>query len=254
MAINIYGNNSDSGLIYHINNSYWKLNKTMEKLSSGLAINRASDDPAGLLISENMRSRIASLNQEIENISMQICKYQTADASLGEFRSLLNDLRSEAISASNEGFNSEEAQEVYNTTAQSIVHTYNQIVETAEYNGKNLFDGGEGSLAELSILTNIDLSTAESAQHSIEIIDGYSSQLDDVQGRLGSYERYELSFTKSNLEVSVQNLRASESEIRDADYLQEISNMVKDQIAIKVGMALLAHTYLDRNSVFKLLQ
>ena len=223
-------------------------------LSSGFSINRASDDPAGLIISDQLRDRIASLRQEIENVSLMIGKYETADSSVSELRNVLRDIKSVAIAASNSGFNSESMQETYNTTAQYAVHSYNRIIENADYNGANLLNGEERSVAELKVLSNIDLSSAESAQRSIEVIDEYSSHLDDVQGHLGSYERYQLQSTRSNLEVSLQNIEASESQIRDTDYLLEISNMVRDQIAIKAGMAFLAHTSLNSNSVFKLLQ
>ena len=85
--------------------------KSMEKLSSGLSINSAADNPAGLIISEQLRSQIAGLNQRIANVTSSIHKYQTASSSISMLRTSLIELRSLALGAANEGLNSEAAQQ-----------------------------------------------------------------------------------------------------------------------------------------------
>jgi len=137
---------------YHINQNSANLFAAMEKLSSGLRINRASDDPAGLVISEQLRAQIASMNQEIENISANINKYHTADSLVGALREQLIELRSLAVGASNTAFNSDDAQAAYTRSAELMADGYNRIAANFEYNGAKLFDGSEGSLVYCSPL------------------------------------------------------------------------------------------------------
>ena len=113
MPMRINYNNSSARGVYDLNRSYQMLMAAMEKLSSGLRINRASDDPAGLVISEQMRSQIASLNQEIENTSLTIRKYNTADATVSQMRSVLQGVRSMAVGAANGGINDQAAYDAY---------------------------------------------------------------------------------------------------------------------------------------------
>ncbi|MEZ5360068.1 MAG: flagellin [Candidatus Zixiibacteriota bacterium] len=237
-----------------INRSYKSLMKTMEKLSSGLRINRASDDPAGLVISEKMRSRIASLNQEIENTSHAIRKYETADATIGELRSNLTELRKQALGASNEGFNFESTQDAYQAAAQNAVGNYNNVIATASYNGRNMLDGGEGSLADLSQLEGIDLSTPENASAAIAQIDEAMAELDAAQVEIGATQKNELETRRSNLEVTAENLTASESQIRDTDYMKELANQTRDELNLKSGVAMQAHANLSKETVLKLLE
>jgi flagellin len=254
MTFRINDGSIGSGLAINIGKSYSGLNKAMEKLTSGLRINRASDDPAGLVISENLRSKIGSLNQEIENTTLSIRKYETADANIGELRSTLNELRAEAIGAANSGYNSEAMTDAYQATASNMTSTYNHIVDTASFNGSKVFGSGENSIADVSKLENIDFSTPEKIQESISQIDNALSELDTAQGQNGAYQKYNLESHRSNLEVTVQNLKASESMIRDTDYLAEISNLLKNKITLNAGMALLAHSNITRTSVLKLME
>ncbi|MEE9443948.1 MAG: flagellin [candidate division Zixibacteria bacterium] len=254
MTIRINDDRIGSGLAINIGKSYAGLNKTMEKLTSGLRINRASDDPAGLVISENLRSKIGSLNQEIENTTLAIRKYETADANIGELRSNLNELRAQAVGAANSGFNSQAMDDAYQATADNMTSTYNHIVDTASFNGSKIFGAGENSMADVSKLENIDFSTPEKVQQSIGQIDKALSELDAAQGQNGAHQKYGLEAHRSNLEVTVQNLQASESMIRDTDYLAEISNLLRDKITLKAGMALLAHSNVMSSSVLKLME
>lgn len=236
-----------------INSNYLSLMKPLEKLASGLSINWASDGPAVLVISEQLRSQIASLNQEIENTSAMIGKYETASSFVSEMRSKLTELRSLAIGAANEGGNSESAQAAYATTADYVVSSYNHILETAEYNGMNLLDGSEGSLAEVSELDGIDLSSAESAQESIGVIDSAIEELDKVQVDLGATQKNELEAHRVSLEVTLQNLEAAESQLRDTDYAQEYSTFIGEMVKFQTSVALLAHSRIGANTVLSLL-
>ena len=253
MSISIRFDLGSSMISHNLSSNYLSLMNPLEKLASGLSINRASDGPAALVISEQLRSQIGSLNQEIENTSAMIGKYETASSFVSEIRSKLTELRTLAIGAANEGGNSESAQAAYATTADYIVSSYNHIVETAEYNGMNLLDGSEGSLAEVSELEGVDLSSAESAEESITVIDAAINELDAAQADLGATQKNELEAHRATLEVTVQNLQAAESVLRDTDYAQVYSTFIGEMIKFQASAALFAHSHMSANTVLSLL-
>ncbi len=253
MSLSLNSGLAALGVNLKLNDSYGKLYRSMERLASGQRINRASDDPAGLVISEQFRAQIASLNQEIDNTTHLINKYETASSTVMEMRDQLTELRSLAVSAANEGFNDETAQAALDQAAGYIVATYNRTADTAVYNGAKLFDGSEGSLAEVSELIGVDLSTPEAAAASVEVIDEAIAEIDAVQIDLGATQKNELESRRSSLEVTAQNLQAAESVHRDVDYAYEVANMVGEMIKVQASLALMSHTNIQGNSVLSLL-
>ena len=253
MILNVKPDSSSISFSISANRISSNLYRSIEQLSSGLRINRASDDPAGLVISEQLRSQIASLNQEIDNISASIGKYETVSSSAMELRSKLTDLRSLALGASNEAFNSEAAQEAYNTSAQNIVASYNETIEEAEYNGTATLDGSADAMADISALSDIDLSTVEAAEASVARIDEAIAEIDSVLVDLGSEQRYDLESRQTSLEVSRQNLISAESQIRDADMGEVYSQFIKSLIQQKALTAMMAHREVVSENVLTLL-
>ncbi len=248
----------------HINLNGWEIARqlhesdrrlfsSMEKLASGLAINRASDGPAMLIISERLRSQIASLDKEIQNLSMQEYKYEFASSAAMQLRDKLTELRSLAVGAANEGGNDEAAQAAYQNAAQDIVASYNDLAATAEYNGKKIFDGSSEALTVVNRLEGVDLSTAEAAAASMEKIDGAMSEIDHVQIDLGSKIRHQFQSQQASLAITRQNLIASESQIRDTDWAMELSKMLAEEIRFKAGVALMAQARLSSRTVLGLL-
>ena len=239
---------------YYLNQSYLGLYRSLAKLSSGFRINSAADNPASLVISEQLRSQIGSLGQEIQNYSDLVGKYQVASSTVSGLRAHLTDLRVLAVGASNEALNSPEAQQAYATAATSLVSTYNTTITDAEFNGRKLLDGSDGSLASVDQLINIDLSNAQAAGESIKAIDAAASQLDSVQTDLGSTQKNELEARIASLSVTRENLIASESQIRDTNYVTEYTNFVIDQFRFKAGLALLSHYGISSRNVLELLK
>ena len=229
-----------------INRSSKSLFSSMEKLSSGLKINRASDNPAGLVISEQLRAQIASLGQEIKNIDANMNKYATADAMVGVMRDQLVDMRAMAVGAANTAFNSPEAQIAYQRSGELLAESYNRQIENAEYNGSKLFDGSEGSVA------NIDFSTADTVEASIVKIDKAMAQLDTVQIEIGAKQKNEFEAMRASKMVTRENLIAAESSLRDTDFGSEFINMVKSSLQMKVGLALMAHSRINAQTVLKI--
>lgn len=236
--------NGGSGFsIIHIKSSFNSIYKTMERLSFGLRINSASDDPAGLVISEQLRAQIASMSQQIANTDLAIAKYNTAESAVGGLRSMLTELRTLAVAAANEGGNDETSQAALASSANHLVQSFDRQVDSANFNGSALVDGSEGSLAAIAHLADqgIDLSTAEKAEQSMAAIDAAIAKVDAAQMDLGATVKYDLEFTRSSLEVSHQNLVAAESQIRDADILTEYTNLVRDKIVFQAALAMMAH-------------
>ena len=228
--------------------------RALERLSSGSKLNRASDGPAELVISMNLESQIAGLNSQIEGVTSTINKYQTVSSSVMELRSQLTEMRSLAIGAVNSGGNSESAQEAYASTAELAVETYNREVRQASYNGQAMLDGSDGSLASVSELSGVDLSTQEAAAESIAVIDEATSQLDAVLTDLGATQKNELESQLRSLETSRQNLMAAQSTLTDTDYALEVSTFVAAQIRSQATMAMLGQSLMGNWSVVSLFE
>jgi flagellin len=226
---------------------------SMERLSSGLRINRASDDPAGLVISEHLRTQIASLTREISNTTGAIDKYRTVSSTLTTLRSNLGELRSLAVGATNGAVNSEEAQQAYVAAGDSLVATNNQIVANAEFNGVPTLDGSEKSLADISQLTGIDLSTTEAAEASVAVIDEAIAELDNALIQVGATQKNELETRLDSLRMTRQNLVAAESTLRDTDFAFELSRQVASHIRVQTTLAMMSHSNLLGREVIKLM-
>ncbi|MCH8026941.1 MAG: flagellin [candidate division Zixibacteria bacterium] len=235
-----------------INKSYRSLFSSMEKLSSGLKINRASDNPAGLVISEQLRAQIASLGQEIKNIDANMNKYATADAMVGVMREQLVNMRELAVGAANTAFNSPEAQIAYQRSGELLAESYNRQIENAEYNGSKLFDGSEGSVAAIDKMANIDFSTAATVEASIVEIDKAMAQLDTVQIEIGAKQKNEFEAMRASKMITRENLIAAESSLRDTDFASEFINMIKSSLQMKVGLALMAHSKINAQTVLNI--
>lgn len=253
MGLSINFNSTNSNLVRSIGISSWRMGKSAEKLSSGWIINSASDGPATLIISEHLRGQIGSLNQQIENIDSQMAKYHTASSATYELRSILTEMRSLAVGAANEGGNSEASQQAYELMAQHLTGSYNRQIENAEFAGTKLLDGSERSLANISELSEIDLSSADAAEASLSRIDQAMDELDTVQIDLGATEKYDLESRRNSLAIERQNLTAAESTLRDTDYALELSKFIGESFKMKAAMAMLSQSFLLGSSVVKMM-
>lgn len=252
MPIKINHNQGSADSIRHLNTSYRLFLKSVEQLASGLRINRASDDPAGLVISEQLRAQIATLNQEIENTTMMIKKYNTADATVSQLYSILHGIRSMVVGAADDGATNDASREAYQEATDRAVDNYNQIIESAAFNNVKLFTGS-AALADLSALDRLDLSSPEDASQSLQAVNLAMAQLNQAQIDIGSTQKYELEARRSNLEVTAENLTAAESQIRDVDYAMAMVDLIKNEFKFKAGVAMLAHANVTQNAVLSLL-
>lgn len=241
-------------LVNRLHSQDRRLYTSMQKLASGLAINTAADGPAMLIISERLRSQIASLEQRMENLSALRHKYEYGASTALHLRSQLTELRSLAVGAANEGINDEAMQAAYDQAAQHVADSYNHVVETAQYNGKQLFDGSDGALASLDRLEGISLMSAEEAVTALATVDRAVADLDQALIDMGATQQNELESQQASLAIRRQNLIAAESEIRDVDYAQEWSRFVADSIRQQVGLALMAHAAISARATLSLFE
>ncbi len=245
----------------------WKtqteLDQAVTRLSSGLRINYAWDDPAGLAVSERFRAQIQSMDEAERNANYDINLMQTAEGALSVIDEKLTRLRALAIEASNGALTATDRQSL-DVEFQQLVSEINRIALVTNYNGLNLLDGTYSSTGikfhigtynvqdedyyfvnfnDMTIdalgIDAIDVLDTVSAQNAINSIDTAISSKDTERTRIGAYvER--LQGTIMQLQISRENASASESEIRDADIASEMSKFVKSQILMQTGVSMLA--------------
>ncbi len=282
MALRVYNNlfsvNAQRNLATNSNN----LGSSLEKLSSGMRINKAADDAAGLSISEGLRSQIRSLNQATRNGNDGISLINTAEGALNEQSSILVRMRELASQAATGTVGSTERSTI-NREFQALKSEIDRIAAVTEFNGQKLLDGSLMSTQTNSVviqigiratandrislntavdltaitttglaIQNISVLTAQSALASLATIDSAITKVTDGRGRLGAVQN-RLVHTLANLAVSTENLTAAESQIRDADYAAEISQFTRNQILVQASTSILAQANLVPQTVLQLL-
>ena len=150
MSLRINHNQGALNAWRHLTNNDFNMNKSLQRLSSGLRINSAADDPAGLSISEKLRAQVASLTQAVENSEQAMSMINTAESALNEIHNLLTTMRELAIHAANEGVNDETALAADQQQIRSSLDSISRIASTTQFGTKNLIDGSTGN--KVSIL------------------------------------------------------------------------------------------------------
>jgi flagellin len=248
-----------------------KMNMSLEKLSSGSRINRAADDAAGLAISEGLKSQIGGLTQAVRNAQDGVSVVQTAEGALNETTSILQRMRDLSVQAANNGTQNGTSIADINTEFQQLGAELDDIANKTSFNGVSLLDGsyngtfqvGANSGDTLSVglstavtKSNLGLSgTLDSTTASgfIGSIDTALGTISSTRASLGAYQN-RLDHKISNLNVTVENLTASNSRIRDTDMASEMVNFTKTQILSQAGTAMLAQANQAPSGVLKLLQ
>lgn len=237
---------------------------SLERLSSGLRINRAADDAAGLAISESLRTQVKGLNQALANAQDGISLVQTAEGAMNEVHAIMQRQRQLAVQAAN-GTNSTENRSQIQAEVTALDAEITSIAGRTNFNGTSLLGGGSVDLqvganasdvmtVNLATVaaTAVDVSTAAGATAAITTLDGTISQLSTDRANLGAVQN-RLNHTINNLGVSAENLAASESRIRDADMAKEMTNFSRSQILQQAGVSMLAQANQASQSVLKLL-
>jgi flagellin len=246
-----------------------QMSRSLEKLSSGFRINRAADDAAGLAISEGLRSQIGGLKVAVRNAQDGISVVQTAEGALTETHSILQRMRDLAVQAANDGAQNTDSKTAANSEFTQLATELDNISKTS-FNGQPLLDGtftknfqvGSGSADLLAItiagmdsttlgVNGQDLTTGATA--AIDAVDAAIKTVSTTRADLGASQN-RLEHKINNLNVTVENLTASESRIRDTDMAQEMVSFTRSQILAQAGTAMLAQANQAPQSVLRLLQ
>jgi flagellin len=234
--------------------------KSVEKLSSGLRINRAADDAAGLGISETLRSQVNGLNQAVRNAQDGISLVQTGEGALNEVSSMLQRIRELAVQFNN-GTNDANATASISTEVDALKDAITAIGDNTKFNGVGLLKDNNITLqvganaGETQVVTTTDLAANTSGVQVSDIasVDTAIAAVSTQRSAFGAAQNA-LEHTINNLQVASENFSASESRIRDLDVASEMVNFTKTQILQQAGTSILAQANSAPQSILTLLR
>jgi flagellin len=248
------------------------LKTSVQRLSSGLRVNNAADDPAGLVISEQMRGQIEGLTRAVRNANDGVNVIKTAEAALNEVHSLLSQMRGLAVHANNTGVNSTEAVAADQAQLDKAVEALNRISTTTKFNGKALLDGtyssqvfqiGANANETVAVsITNQDASTlgvgslnlSTGATAAITAIDSAITTVSNSRSALGSLQKNTFETTINSLAIAKESIMGAQSTIRDADVAEEMVSFTRNNIMLQAGTAMLAQANSAPQTVLQLLR
>jgi len=261
------------------------ITKSIEKLSSGMRINRAGDDASGLAVSEKLRSQVRGLNQAGRNILNGVSFIQTSEGYLQETQDILHRVRELAVQSAN-GIYTEEDRLMIQVEVSQLVREVDRIASHAQFNGMNMLtgafavDSAAGRTMQLQVGANMDqnekiyiatmtatslglmnaqgqegilsISDTESANAAIGTLDSALKQVNQQRANLGAYQnRFEIA--AEGVAIASENMQAAESRIRDVNMASEMVNFTRDSILNQAGTAMLAQANVRTQSVLQLL-
>ena len=259
-------------------NNLNKVNKVksgnLEKLSSGLRINKASDDAAGLAISEKMRGQIRGLKVAARNSSDGQALIQTAEGAMNEINSILQRQRELCVQASNDTYSADERNHIL-TELTELTAQVKTIVDNTKFNGITMLDGtyDTGNPLNLQIGANkddtleiafvdadaihtalgrLDVDDSDKAQDSIALLDAQLDAVSTSRAQLGAQVN-RLDFTINNINSTLENLTDAESRIRDLDMASEMVEFTRNNILSQTGIAMLSSANSMTQGVLQLL-
>ena len=259
------------------------LSKSIEKLASGQKINSATDGPASLVISENLRSQISSLKEAAQNSEIAASVVQTAEGAMDEVSRLLVNIRQRAVAAANTGVNNELVVAASQSEIQNALSSIDRIAQNTQFGSKPLLNGtnselefqigadkgntiklalpnittdklGIGSSDGGSSLAEVDVRTPSGAASAISIVDKAISEIASSRGELGALQRSALQSNLISLRLDAENLSAAESIIRDADMAMELAEFTRLQIMNQFAVAQAAQANVLPRNLLHLVQ
>ncbi len=252
------------------------LDKNLEKMSSGFRINRAGDDAAGLAISENLKAQVRGLKQAQRNAQDGVSLVQVAEGGLNEISAIMIRLRELAVQAASDTVGPVERQ-FLNVEYDQLISEIDRIADGTEFNGTQLLSG-TGSVLDFQVGTrndpnidrlSFDASKADansaalginltsvadkaSAQNSLSAIDQAIVSVSAMRADFGAIQN-RLTSTIQNIAVSVENMAAANSRIRDVDVAEETAEFTKNNILLNAGTSVLAQANQSANTALTLL-
>ncbi|MBK6916418.1 MAG: flagellin FliC [Deltaproteobacteria bacterium] len=274
MSISVRTNVSSLTAQSNLGKTSADLQKSISRLSSGLRVESAADDAAGLAISEDFKASIRSLDQARRNANDGVSMIQTADGSLKEIGGLLTRMRELSVQARNGTVNTQQRGYLNDEFGQ-LRSEIDRIVNTTEFNGVDLLDGSQAGGLDfqvgkdtstddrltMSIATSSasalgvsasTISSTSGADSAITALDTAIQSISTRRAGLGAMQN-RLSTTMSNLDTYSTNLAAANSRIVDVDVASETASLTKNQILMQAGTAMLAQANQGPQSALQLL-
>jgi flagellin len=275
MALVINHNMSSINAQRNLANTGRSLKSSFEKVSSGLRINKAADDAAGLGVAENLNAASRSAKVAMRNTNDGISVVQTAEGATSEVSNIVKRMRELAVQSSSETLASTERSYVQDEFAQ-LSSEVDRISAVTEFNGLQLTDGSDTSVSvqvginntandRITITmgdlrstalgvdtTSMSLNSAASAQSAITALDTALNSINSIRSDYGAVQN-RLGDSLVNMEVYDENLTAAESQIRDVDFASETAEMAKNQIMQQAGMSVLAQSGQAQQGILSLL-
>lgn len=263
----------------HLRNTRRLLDKSLERLASGYRINRAGDDAAGLAISEKLRGKTRGLIQAQRNANDGVSLIQVAEGGLNEIQNILVRLRELGVQSASDTIGDKERRYL-NEEYQSLKEEMDRIANSTEFNGTVLLDGTGGTLdfqvntggsnllgvdrisfnafkldvnADKLGLEELSIANKFNSQRSLDLIDTAIDEVASIRGELGALEN-RLTSTVKNISISVENLSAAKSRIKDVDIAQESAELTKHNILMQAGISVLSQANNTPQMALQLLQ
>lgn len=244
---------------------------SMQKLASGLRINKASDDAAGLAVSEKMRAQIRGMEQADRNVQDGISLIQTAEGALGEAGDIAQRMRELAVQGANDTLSATDRAKV-KTELDQLGKEMMNIAEETKFNGNKLLEGttakftiqagATDEIREIDMVNlkdiadtvkNLTVDSNANAKTSITTIDTALENINTARATLGAQQN-RLEATSSNLTTSVENMTEAESRIRDVNIASEMSNLAKLNLLTQTSQAMVAQAKSQPDGIVQLLR
>ena len=276
MSLRIFNNTEAQNAHRQLQANSLAMSRTMEKLSSGLRINRAADDAAGLAVSEEMRTNIRGLNMASRNALDGVSLVQVADGALSGVNDMLQRMRELAVEAANGTYTDSQRSNI-DREVQSLLAEISRVASDTEFNGIKILSGSVSTAASAVTLqvgadsgqtiaftiatmsttqlgiAGLAISTAASASAAIASLDAAIRSVNTTRSDVGAIQN-RLEQTISRLNLTSENTQAAESRIRDADMASEMIEYTKRQILSQSGTAMLAQANQAPQNVLQLLR
>ena len=274
MGLQINTNVAAMNAYRNLSSTQGSMATSLERLSSGLRINRAADDAAGLAISEKLRAQTNGLNQATSNAQDAISLVQTAEGALNETHSILQRMRQLSVQSANDTNTSDDRAAIQKEVT-ALNDELDRISTTTQFNGQNLLDGTGGTAGSFTFQIGanngqtvsvafakadtttlgtgaLDVSTQAGAASALTAVDAAIKTVSGDRADLGAVQN-RLQHTINSLNVASENSAAAESRIRDTDMAKEMTSFTRSQILQQAGVSMLAQANSAPQSVLKLL-
>jgi flagellin len=259
----------------NVSNTQSTLASSVERLSSGMRINHASDDAAGLAISSKLSAELKGIKQAARNANDAVSMIQTAEGGLSEVNNLLSRMRELAVAAANGGTLGNSERGAINTEYTALLNEIDRIVAVTTYNGQVLLDGSVSATSfqvgsfntsndRLSLtitatgsstlaINGTDVSTVAGAQSVLSLLDTAIRGVAIQRANIGASQN-RLVTTVDNLGIAFNNLSAANSRILDADVAEETAAMTRNNILLQAGISVLAQANTQPEAALQLLR